>query len=67
MLDLLISLLIMVIVFAVIMYAINTFLPLDPALKNIVVLIIGAVFLVWILSMFLGYATPFPGHWRSRP
>jgi len=66
MVDLLITLLIMIVIFAVIMYAVNHFLPLEPGLKKLVVLIIGIIFLIWLLTMFLGYSTPFPSHWRSR-
>jgi len=66
MVDILITLLIMIVIFAVIMYAVNNFLPLEPGLKNLVVLVIGVIFLIWLLSMFMGYSTPFPGHWRSR-
>ena len=56
----------MLVIFSVIMYVVNHFLPLEPGLKNLVMLVLGIIFLIWLLSMFMGYATPFPGHWRSR-
>ena len=66
MIDLLITLLIMIVIFSVIMYVVNTFLPLDPGLKNLVVLIIGIIFLIWLLTMLVGYVPPLTHGWRAR-
>ena len=54
MIDILITLLIMIVIFAVIMYALN-FIPLDPPLRQLVLLIIAVIFLIWLLMVFTGH------------
>jgi hypothetical protein len=62
MLDLLITLLIFIVIFAVISYAMNTFLPLEPGIKNLILLIVGVIFVIWLLTALVGVA---PVHvWR---
>jgi hypothetical protein len=58
MLDLLITLLIFIVIFAVISYAINTFLPLEPGIKNLILLIVGVIFVIWLLTALLGGGSP---------
>ncbi len=62
MLDLLVTLLVLVLIFGVILYIIQAILPLDPALKNIAVLIVGVIFILWLLFAVLGYAPLVPVH-----
>ena len=64
MIDILITLLIMIVVFALVVYVVNNFLPLDPALKQLVMLILGVILLIWLLSMFAGWAPPLTHGWR---
>lgn len=66
MLDLVITLLILLVIFAIISYAINTFMPLDPPLKNLVMLVLGVVFVIWLLASLGGYVPPLHA-WRARP
>lgn len=66
MIDFLITLIIILVVFAIVSYVINTFVPLDPALKNLVMLILGAILLVWLLACLAGYA-PVTPLWRRHP
>ena len=54
MIDILITLLIMIVIFAVIMYALN-FIPLDPPLRQLVLLICGVIFLIWLLLTLTGH------------
>lgn len=66
MIDFLITLLIILVVFAIVSYVINTFVPLDPALKNLVMLILGAILLIWLLACLAGYV-PVTPLWRRHP
>ena len=51
----LITLIIVLVIIGVILWAVNTFIPMDPKIKQIlnVVVVIGV--LLWILSLFIGY------------
>ena len=64
MIDVLITLLILVVIFAVISYAINAFLPIEPGLKNLIMLVLGLIFVIWLLLALTGHA---PVLWRGRP
>ncbi len=64
MIDVLITLLILVVIFAVISYAINAFLPMDQGLKNLIMLVLGLIFVIWLLLSLTGHA---PVLWRGRP
>lgn len=64
MLDLLVTLLILIIIFSVIVYILQTFIPMDPRLRNLVMLILGVILLIWIILALAGTAPLFPlrGH-----
>lgn len=53
------SILIMVIVFGLV-YWIITLLPFPEPFKQIALVIIGVIFLIYLLSLMFGYAAPFP-------
>jgi uncharacterized membrane protein len=54
MINLLVTLLIAVIILAVIYYVITTFIPLEPRLRQLVLLIVGMIFLIWLLLALTG-------------
>ena len=56
MIDILITILVVLIIFAVVAYVINNYIPLDPGLRQLVMLILGVILLIWILLMFTGHA-----------
>ena len=51
----LISLIIVLIVIGVILWAVNTLIPLDPKIKTIINVIVVIAVLLWLLSLFTGY------------
>jgi uncharacterized membrane protein len=64
MIDILISLLVFLILFAIISYVLTAFIPMDPRLRQLVMLVLGLIFLIWILLAVSGYA---PTIWHGRP
>ena len=54
----LVHLLILVVILGVIWYVVSV-LPIQPPFKNIVLVIIGAIVLIYLLSLLFGYAPPF--------
>jgi len=52
----LISLIIILIVIGVALWAVNTFLPLDAKIKTIINAVVIIAVVLWILSLFVGYA-----------
>jgi hypothetical protein len=54
----LVALFIVVLVFAIVMYCINTFFVIDPKLKTLINLILLIIFLAW----FVGYSGVFFRH-----
>jgi uncharacterized membrane protein len=54
MINVLVTLLIAVIVLAVVYYVITTFIPLEPRLRQLVLLIVGMIFLIWLLLALTG-------------
>jgi hypothetical protein len=56
MLDVLISLLIVVLVMGIVAYVIQQFLPLDPRIKHLALLILGVLLLIWVLLILFGQA-----------
>ena len=52
----LITLVITLIVIGVLLYLMNTFLPMDGKIKQIINILVIIVVVLWILSLFIGYA-----------
>lgn len=50
----LITLVIVLIVVGVILWAVNTLIPMDPKIKTIINALVVIVVLLWILSLFVG-------------
>lgn len=50
----LITLVIVLIVVGVILWAVNTLIPMDPKIKTIINALVVIVVLLWILSLFIG-------------
>ena len=55
MIDILVSILIALVVLAVIFYIINNFLPIDPPLRQLILLVIGVIFVLWLLLTLTGH------------
>lgn len=51
----LISLIIALIVVGVLLWLVNTYLPIDPKIKNIINIVVIIAVVLWILSLFIGY------------
>ena len=51
----LISLVIVLIVIGVLLWAVNTLIPMDGKIKTIINAIVIIVVLLWVLSLFTGY------------
>jgi hypothetical protein len=62
MLDLLLTLLIAVLILGIVVYIIQHFFPLDAQMKQLAMLIIGVIFLIWLVLVLLGQAPV----WRWR-
>lgn len=65
MLDFLVTLLLLLIVFAVVAYVLNTYVVLDLHLRNLIMLILGVLLLVWIILALAGSAPLFPVRGRG--
>lgn len=50
----LISLIIVLIVIGVILWAVNTYIPMDAKIKNILNIVVVVVLLLWLLKLFVG-------------
>ena len=61
MIDILITLLVMLILFAVVAYILNTYVLLDPPLRQLIMLILGVIFVIWVLLALAGYAPVWHG------
>lgn len=48
----LISLVVLLIVVGVILWAVNTYLPIDPTIKKIINIVVIVVVCIWLLSVF---------------
>ena len=51
----LIQLVLILIGIGVLLYLVNTFMPMDATIKRIINIIVVVVVVLWILSMFVGY------------
>jgi hypothetical protein len=62
--DVLITLLVCLIIFVVLRYAVGMLIP-DPGVQQMVLTLLGLLLLLWVLMVLVGYA---PGlyHWRVR-
>ena len=51
----LISLIILIVVVGVLLWAINTFIPMDEKIKNVLNIVVIVALVVYILNLFSGY------------
>jgi hypothetical protein len=51
----LITLIIVIVVIGVLLWAINTYVPMDAKIKNILNIVVVLVLVLWILSLFIGH------------
>jgi hypothetical protein len=56
---LLITLLIGLLILGIVCVIVNNLLPLDPWLKQIVMLVVVILFLIWLILLLSGYTSPF--------
>jgi hypothetical protein len=54
----LVHLLILVVILGVIWYIVSV-LPIQPPFKNVVLVILGAIVVIYLLSLLFGYSPPF--------
>ena len=52
----LIQLVIVLIVVGVLLYVVNTLIPMDAKIKNLLNIVVMIVVVLWVLSLFIGYA-----------
>ena len=52
----LIQLVIILIVIGVLLYVVNAFIPMDAKIKQIMNIVVVIVVVLWLLSLFIGYA-----------
>ena len=50
----LISLVIVLVVVGVLLYLVNTYLPMDAKIKNILNIVVVIVVVLWLLQLFVG-------------
>ena len=51
----LLSLIIVIVVIGVLLWAVNTYLPMDQKIKNILNVVVVVALVLFILSLFVGY------------
>lgn len=51
----LLSLILVLVVVGVFLWAINTFIPMDAKIKTILNVVVVIVLVVWLLTLFIGY------------
>jgi uncharacterized membrane protein len=54
MINLLVTLLIAIVILSLVFYIIQTFLPIDPKLKQLILLVVGVIFVIWLLLAVFG-------------
>ena len=54
--SILISILIVLLVFALIYYVIDRLLPFDEGIKRLVLAVVAVIFVLWLLGIVLGFA-----------
>jgi hypothetical protein len=52
----LISLIILIVVVGVLLWAINSFIPMEPRIKQILNIVVIIALVIFLLSLFIGYA-----------
>ena len=60
MVDFLVTLLLLLVLFAVIAYIINTYIVIDQHLRNLIMLVLGVLLLIWIILAIAGTAPYIP-------
>lgn len=50
----LISLVLTLIVIGVLLWLVNTYIPMDPKIKNVLNIVVVIAVVLWILSLFIG-------------
>lgn len=55
----LISLVIVLVVIGVLLWAVNTLLPIDGKIKTVINAVVIIVVVLWLLSLFVGYLPNF--------
>lgn len=50
----LISLILVLVVVGVVLYLIETYIPLDPAIKVVIRVVVVVALILWLLSVFVG-------------
>lgn len=61
MIDILIMVLVALALFAIVAYVLQNYVPMDSGLRNVVMLILGIIFVIWILLMLTGHAPTWGG------
>ncbi len=49
------SLIIVLVIVGLVMWAINTFIPMQPQIKQILNVVVIIILVIWLLSLFIGY------------
>lgn len=49
------SIIIFIIVIGVLLWLVNTYLPMDPQIKNILNIVVIVALVLWLLSVLMGY------------
>lgn len=52
----LLSLIVVLIVVGVLLWLVNEYLPMDPAIKRILNIAVVVIVVIWLLSLLLGFA-----------
>lgn len=65
----LISILVALVVAGVVLWLINTYIPMDGKIKTILNVVVVIVVILWLLSAFgiFGSGTTHMGNWHMRP
>ena len=53
----LITLLIVLIVIGVLLWLVNTYIPMDPKIKSILNVVVVVVLVLWLLNLFVGFGS----------
>lgn len=56
-----IQLIIILVVIGVLLWLVNTYIPMDPKIKNIVNIVVVIATVLWLISLFV------PGVWTAGP
>lgn len=53
--DMLIHLIIILVIVGLLLWAVNSFIPMDPKVKQILNVVVVIVLILWLLKVFLGF------------